>query len=175
MFKHQPSNPQVFILSTVNEANDGSSVDYLDMVEALVEPHLVRKLRPNQFLLLASDGSVGFGVFPEVPWHKREREDIMRSVGVKVEYGEELKESEYRGHFKTLSDREHAEIIRLYVEENLGMTRIGEKIGRSGKTTMDHVHKHNSSVERSGFWPSCKRVGSPYHAQIARKGESIQI
>jgi len=142
---------------------------------SLVEPHLVRKLRPNQFLLLASDGSVGYGVFPEVEWHKREREDIMRSVGVRVEYGEELKESEYRGSFKTVSDKEHVEIIRLYVEENLGMTKIGEKIGRSGKTTMDHVHKHNSAVVRSGFCPSCKRVDSPFQKRIARKGEATHI
>jgi len=64
--------------------NCGRNQDYI----------IVRKLRPNQFLLLASDGSVGYGVFPEVEWHKKEREDIMRSVGVCVEYGEELKESE---------------------------------------------------------------------------------
>jgi len=147
----------------------------LKWLYSLVDPHLVRKLRPNQFILLASDGSVGFGIFPEVEWHKKEREDIMRSVGVHVEYGEELKESEYRGSFKTVSDREHVEIIRLYVEENLGMTKIGEKIKRSGKTTMDHVHKHNSSIERSGFCPSCQRVGSPFQKRIARKGEAIHI
>lgn len=99
----------------------------------------------------------------------------MRSVGVQVEYGEELKQSEYRGSFKTLSDREHTEIIRLYVEENLGMTKIAEKLGRSGKTTMDHVHKHNSSVERSGFCPACKRVDSPFQKRIARKGQAIHI
>ena len=147
----------------------------LKWLYSLVNPHLVRKLRQNQFILLASDGSVGFGIFPEVEWHKREKEDIMRSVGVHVEYGKELKESEYRGSFKTVSDKEHVEIIRLYVEENLGMTKIATQIGRSGKTTMDHVHKHNSSVERSGFCPSCKRVGSPFQKRIARKGEAIHL
>lgn len=99
----------------------------------------------------------------------------MRSVGVRVEYGEELKESEYRGSFKTVSDKEHIEIIRLYVEENLGMTKIGEKMRRSGKTIMDHLYKHNSSVARSGFCPSCKRVDSPFQKRIARKGEAIHI
>lgn len=147
----------------------------LKWLYSLVNPHLVRKLRPNQFLLLASDGSVGYGIFPEVEWHKKEREDIMRNVGVHVEYGEELKEGEYRGSFKTVSDKEHVEIIRLYVEENFGMTKIGEKIGRSGKTTMDHVHKHNNSIVRSGFCPSCKRAGSPFHKCIARKGQAVTI
>jgi len=147
----------------------------LKWLYSLVEPHLVRKLRPNQFILLVADGAVGYGLFPEVEWHKREKEDVMRNVGVHVEYGEELKESEYRGSFKTVSDKEHVEIIRLYVEENLGMTKIAEQIGRSGKTTMDHVHKHNSSVERSGFCPSCKRTGSPFQKRIARKGEAIHI
>jgi len=99
----------------------------------------------------------------------------MRSVGVRVEYGTELKESEWRGSFKTVSDKEHVEIIRLYAEENIGMTKIAEQVGRSGKTTMDHVHKHNNSVVRSGFCASCKRINSPFQNRIARKGEFVQI
>lgn len=144
----------------------------LKWLYSYVEPHLVRKLKPNQFLLLVSDGAIGYGIFPEVEWHKKEKEDIMRAVGVSTEYGEELKEGVWKGTFRTVSDREHAEIIRLYVEENLGLVKIAETVGRSSKTCSDHVHKHNVAVERSGFCPACKRFGSPYSREAARKGSA---
>ena len=142
----------------------------LKWLYSYVEPHLVRKLKPNQFIFLVHDGAVGYGVFPEIEWHKKEKEDILRSVGISVEYGEELKESIWRGTFRTVSDKEHAEIIRLYVEDNMGLVKIGEATGRSSKTCSDHVHKHNVAVERSGFCPSCKRFGTPYQRRVASKG-----
>jgi len=142
----------------------------LKWLYSYIEPHLMRKLKPHQFFLLTNDGSIGYGVFPEVEWHKKEREDIMRSVGVHVEYGEELKEAEWKGTFRTVSDKEHAEIIRLYIEENLGMPKVANKVGRSAKTVMDHIHNHNNSVNRSHFCPACKRVGTKYYTRIAKKG-----
>lgn len=142
----------------------------LKWLYSYVEPHLVRKLKPHQFLILTDDGAIGYGLFPEVDWHKQEREDIMRSVGVKVEYGEELKESEYRGTYQTVSDKDHAKIIRLYIEENVGMRKIAEKLSRSSGTIHSHIKQHNMSVNRSGFCPYCKRCGSPYFEIIAMKG-----
>lgn len=142
----------------------------LKWLYSYAEPHLVRKLHPNQFLLLVSDGSVGYGIFPEVPWHKKEKENIMKAVGIEVERGEELHRGVQRGTFKTVGDREHAEIIRLYVEENLGLGRIGDEIGRSSKTCSDHVHKHNASVRKSGFCAPCKRVNTDYQSSIVQKG-----
>jgi hypothetical protein len=145
----------------------------LKWLYSYAEPHLVRKLRANQFLLLANDGSVGYGVFPEIEWHKKEKENILRSVGIKVEYGEELKESVYRGSFQTVSDKEHAEIIRLYVEENIGLVSIEKTMQRSSKTCSDHVHKHNYAVSRSGFCLQCKRVGADYQSKEAHKGSAL--
>lgn len=58
----------------------------------------------------------------------------MKAVGVKVEYGEPLYEGEYRGTFRTVSDKEHAEMIRLYVEEGLSLEKIAEHFGRSSRT-----------------------------------------
>jgi hypothetical protein len=133
----------------------------------------MRKLKPNQFFLLSNDGAIGYGVFPEVEWHKREREDILRAVGVNVEHGEELKEAEWKGSFKTVSDKEHAEMIRLYAEEDMGMTRIGKALKRSTRTPVEHIKSHNESVERSGFCPLCKRVGTQYHNKLVSKGKLI--
>lgn len=142
----------------------------LKWLYSYVEPHVVRKLRANQFLILINSGEVGYGVSSDIEWHKKEKEDIMHATGVKIEYGEELKESEYRGSFHTVSDKQHAEIIKLHVEDDLGMGKIAKEVKRSSKTVSDHIKKHNVSVERSGFCPSCKRVGTPFFSVVVRKG-----
>lgn len=94
----------------------------------------------------------------------------MKVVGVKVEYGEPLHQDEYRGTFRTVSDREHAEMVRLYVEEGLSLERIAERFSRSSRTPLLHVQKHNKAVERSGFCPTCRRVSSRFESEIAQKG-----
>ncbi|RLI21515.1 hypothetical protein DRO47_03690 [Candidatus Bathyarchaeota archaeon] len=43
------------------------------------------------------------------------------------------KRRQNRGKYRTLSDREHAEICRLY-SEGAGMQVIAEQVGRSTKT-----------------------------------------
>jgi hypothetical protein len=73
----------------------------------------------------------------------------------------------YTGIF---SDKEHVEMIRLYVEEELGINKIAEKPGRSSRTPLVQIHKHNKAVERSGFCPICRRVGSKYESESAQKG-----
>lgn len=142
----------------------------LKWLYSIANPHKIRKLKQDEFLILVNDGSVGYGIFPEVPWHKKEKENIMKAVDIDVEYGEELKQGIQRGSFRTVGDKEHAEIIRLYIEEDLGLGKVGAELGRSSKTCLDHVHRHNASVERSGFCAPCKRVGTPYEDKIAQKG-----
>ena len=141
----------------------------LGWLYAYIDPHLVRKLKPQHFILLSRRGGIGYGVFPFHERHKREREDILAAVGVKVEYGEALEEPILKGSFKTVGDKEHAEIIRLYAEEALGMTEISEKLGRSSRTPHTHIHAHNQAVGRSGFCASCKRAGSKYQNKVANR------
>ena len=90
---------------------------------------------------------------------------------MKVEYGEVLKEAEFRGTFKTVGDLEHSEMIRMYIEENSGMKDIAEKLHRSSRTPLEHIHKHNNAVKRSGFCAACKRAGSPYFNETAIRRE----
>ncbi|MCK4439689.1 hypothetical protein KAU85_01770 [Candidatus Bathyarchaeota archaeon] len=96
------------------------------------------------------------GEFPFHEWHKREKEHILKSVGIKVEYGEPLHEGEYRGTFRTVSDKEHAEMIRLYIEERLSLEKIATHFSRSSRTPLLHIQKHNRAVRRSGFCPACR-------------------
>lgn len=133
------------------------------------KPSKVRNMPPSCFLVLTRGGSIGLGHFPYPKWHKEEREDIMKAVGVDVEYGEPVKEGEYRGTFQTVSDMEHSEMIRLYVEENLGYVKIAEKLGRSTRTVHVHVHKHNEAVERNGYCMACRRVKSLLESRIAQR------
>lgn len=114
---------------------------------------------------------MGLGWFPYHTWHKAEKENILASVGVKVEYGEQLKEPEYKGAYKTVGDIEHSDIVRLYLEEGLGMLEISKSLKRSTRTISEHVRKHNEAVERSGFCPECKRAGSQHFNRKAVRGK----
>ena len=60
------------------------------------------------------------------------------------------------------------EIVRLLIEENLGMVQIAEKLSRSSKTINDHIKFHNKEVNKDGFCSRCKRA-SGIHAD--RKAE----
>lgn len=93
----------------------------------------------------------------------------MKAVGIRVEYGEPLHEGEYRGTFRTVSDREHAEMIRLYVEEGLSLERIAARFSRSSRTPLLHIQKHNQAVRRSGFCPACRRTRSIHESRITEK------
>jgi hypothetical protein len=142
----------------------------LGWLYAYIEPHTLRKLKPDEFFLISRRGGIGYGVFPYHNWHKEEGEDILESVGIKVAYGEELHEAVDKGTFKTVDDKEHAEIIRLYIEADLGTAKIAQKLDRSSRTPVIHIQMHNESVGRSGFCPTCKRFNSPYQSTIAQRG-----
>jgi len=118
---------------------------------------------------LSRGGAVGVGEFNEVPWHKQEKENILKAVGVKCDYGEPVEKGEYRGIYKTVGNEEHAEIVSLYVE-GYSMNKIAYECGRSTKTVHDHISVHNRAVERSGFCPDCRRVKSRYDSMLAVRG-----
>lgn len=145
--------------------------DDLHWLYSYVEPHLIRKLKEEQLILLANDGAIGYGIFPEVEWHKQEQEHIVDSLGIKIEHGEILEEGIYKGTFKTVGDKEHAQIIELYISEALGYDKIAEKIERSPRTISLHIEKHNRKVLSLGICPSCKRVGLQWATVIAEKGK----
>jgi hypothetical protein len=132
-----------------------------------VQPEVMRKLKPNNFIILTKKGSIGVGCFSKIEWHKREGENILKELGIRVEYaGEAPRESVDKGAFKTVSDHEHAEIIRLYIEEKLGMDKIAEKLNRSPRTINIHTDKHDMFVRKNGYCHICHRVKSPYFDKL---------
>jgi len=122
---------------------------------------------PQYFIIISKTGALGLGEFPYLEWHKKEKENILSNVGIKVEYDELLYKGEYRGTSTTVSDKEHTEIARLYIEESLGFDKIGKQLDRSSRTPLLQINKHNRAVERSGFCPACRHVKSKYDSQTA--------
>jgi hypothetical protein len=132
-----------------------------------VDAKLLRNLSENRFVLLTRTGAIGYGVFPEVPWHKQEKEDILKVVGIECTYGEPAEQAQNRGRQgTTIGDKEHAKLIEMYIS-GLSMSKINKETKRSTKSVKDHIDGHNANVERSGFCPSCRRVKSAHERDKA--------
>jgi hypothetical protein len=141
----------------------------LSWLYSYFNPSTIRNMKPQYFFIITRKGALGLGEFPFHEWHKREKENILKAVGVKVEYGELVEAGEYRGTFRTVGDKEHSEMIRLYIEEELSIDRMAERLGRSSRTPHEHIKQHNKAVEHSGFCPSCRRTKSPFETEVATR------
>jgi len=133
-------------------------------------PATVRNMPPQYFFMITKTGALGLGQFPYNTWHKEEKENILANLGIKMEYGEMFEEAHSRGTYLTVSDKEHSEIIRIYVEEGIGYASIAERLHRSSRTPHEHIEAHNKAVERSGFCAPCKRAKGQYLNVIATRG-----
>lgn len=141
----------------------------LNWIYGFVEPHITRKMPQGNFIILSRGGSLGLGVFPELTWHKQEKENILRAVGVDVDHGEEIQYGESRGTFKTVGDHEHAKIILRYIKEEIGMGKLGRAIDRSSRTILNQINLHDEQVESQGFCSVCRRVRGPYAKTMAKR------
>jgi hypothetical protein len=120
-------------------------------------PQVVRNMPAPYFCMVTRKGALGLGMFPEVPWHKRERENILRAVGVKVEHGDQIEYAETRGAYKTVGDQEHLDIIEAYFKP-LSMGKIAKKLDRSAATVHAQIHSHDESIEKMGYCVECRRL-----------------
>lgn len=139
----------------------------LTFLYGFFNPHIFRRMPKENFVMLTRRGSIGLGSFPEVKWHKQERENILRACDIKVTYGEEIEYPKSRGTFETVGDMEHTQIIGCYVNDELSMATISRKLGRSSATVKSHIDRHNEAVERSGFCPVCRRAGGQHYKEKA--------
>jgi hypothetical protein len=143
--------------------------DDLSFLYGFIEPHVFRKMPPGNFVLMTRTGSIGLEAFPELPWHKQERENILRVLGITVEHGEDLKYGEEKGTFKTIGDEEHVELVKLYLNEKLSMDKIHKLKDRSPATVKNQLDKHNEAIKRVGFCSVCKRAGGQYFKDTATR------
>ena len=138
----------------------------------VLEPAWLQYMKPREFAILSRRGDIGVGCFKCPAWHAREGEDVAGKVGLKVKFEEVPEEAEYRGKYRTIGDREHAEIIALYVEEELSIDKIARQLGRSIKSIHDHLVKHDSSVAKLGYCPRCRRAKGKFES-VKAKRESV--
>jgi len=139
----------------------------LEWLYSFYDPTVIRKMPKENFVIVCKSGALGLGDFPYHTWHKEEKEDILASVGVSVEYGEPTVQAQNRGaRGTTISDAEHASLVEMYLS-GLSMNKINRQTGRSTKSIKDHIDSHNRSVENSGFCPSCRRMRSKHEGERA--------
>lgn len=139
------------------------------------EPNRLQNLPKKLFAIVSKNGSIGLGIFKEIPWHKQEKEDIVRSVGLKIEYGEPLQGAEDKGIYKTVSDEEHVDIITRYLNGEGGMGALGKTLNRSGRTIQMQLGVHDEAVKRSGFCARCKRARSDYYSTEVKRTKERTI
>ena len=96
-------------------------------------------------------------------------ENIVKNVGLQIEYGVELEKPKDMGTFKSIGDKEHMQIIELYTS-GLGYNKIHAQLNRSTKSLHDHIHRHNGSVTRSGFCAVCRRAGGEFSGKAVKRG-----
>ena len=144
----------------------------LKWLYSFIDSTLLRKLSPDKFFVVTKNGSIGAGRFSPIPWHKQERENILEACGIKREIGEITQGAVNRGTFKTVSDREHQQIIERYGEGNVSMVDLGKEMSRSSRTISMHVDSHNESVTKQGYCSICKRCKSSYASNLVGHGLS---
>jgi len=147
--------------------------DDLRFLYRFFSPSFIRSMKPWEFVLVCRSGGLGVGICPYHNWHKVPGEDIIKSVGLKIDYGEVLELAKDKGLYETVGDEEHTRIISLYAAQALGMNKIAAQLKRSTRTVMEHIHRHNKSVERSGFCAPCKRMASQFYDKKAIRVKNV--
>lgn len=129
----------------------------LRFIYGYVNPASLMNPKPHQFVLLSSRGPIAAGIFSKPPWHKEEKENLFKELGIQIKYGEvpEI------GVGIQLSDWDHAEIIKTYVETGK-VSETQRLCGRARGTVYRHISRHNLSIKRKGFCDRCKRVRGPH-------------
>lgn len=140
----------------------------LHYVYRYIDPSWLQHAKPSQFAILTRQGDIGVGVFPLPEWHVREGEGITHKLGLKIAFEEAPEKGKYRGSFTTVGDREHAEIIKLYLEEGLSMLTIARRLMRSSSTVKMQIDRHNQAVAKIGYCPQCRRIRSKLEAALAQ-------
>jgi hypothetical protein len=129
-------------------------------------PMRLQKMRPEEFLLLTSAGSHGIGTFPYHTWHKHPGEDILTSVGIKVEHSEEMVDSkpDYR-----VGDTVHSDIIKMK-NEGRPHSAVAEQQNVSKSTVYSQLKYHNEHVQKSGECDKCRRAKSELAKSLVSSG-----
>lgn len=127
----------------------------------IFEPLRLQNMRPKEFVCMTARGSIGYGQFKEVPWHKKPKEDILRLTGIEVEHGSELIRTKTRAQ---VGDLEHADFITKRLD-GLSLRDIAQDKW-SSSTICTHIDTHNKDIARLTECKRCTRAKSPHNRTI---------
>ncbi len=136
---------------------------------SFIKPFALQKMRQEYFVCLTSSGSIGIGIFPEVPWHKDEGEDILKACGVEVDHGDELIDSKEKF---IVGDLEHI----IFIGKRVDGVSYADIAGKrwSSQTILNHIISHNADIDRTGGCLKCRRGEGPYSKKkIPRRKEFV--
>ena len=122
---------------------------------SFIKPFALQSMHPREFVILTASGSLGIGTCPEVKWHKKEGEDILKLCGIEVEHGEEMVDTYTK--FK-VGDLEHARFIKTRLAgDTYEEIASGEW---SHETIRKHILSHNREIRVAGVCTRCERAKS---------------
>jgi len=133
----------------------------LRYVYSYISPPAFMNPPPDSFVIIDTRGPIGVGKFDYVPWHKKEKDDLLTELGISPVYGDVPNYGDKQKGW--LSDYEHRDIIG-YRREGLSMHKIANEVHRSSKTVSDHIHNHNEQVRKRGYCVRCRRIKGPLDA-----------
>lgn len=129
-----------------------------------INPYSLMDPRIDAFLVLSSRGPIGVGRFDEPYWHKKEHENLIKDLGINIEYREI---PDYGNPARnTVNDFEHANLIAIYIRKG-SMNKTAKQMRRSPATIQDHVHEHDDNVRKIGYCPKCQRIDAEHKTTIA--------
>lgn len=142
--------------------------DDLRWLYGLVRPRSLMNPHPRAFVLVSNRGPVAFGTFDEPYWHKREKENIVQLLDIRIEYGEAPDYGDQSRN--TVSDFEHIKLVGTYMRVG-SMKKVAKMFSRSPATVNTHIKDHDEDVGRLGYCPKCKRVQGPHARILLRKSK----
>jgi hypothetical protein len=147
-----------------------------------LDPEKLTQLENHEFFLFARDGGLGIGTNGYPWWHKKEFEDLMGELGIVITYKEAPIPSELHGGVMTIGDFDHAEIVRLYIEERIGMSTIKRVFDKkyielglttriSTETISRQLHNHDKEIDGANkVCPQCRRASGSYARVMSNVG-----
>jgi len=131
----------------------------LSWIYQFYDPKKFSIMNPPNFVVLNHYGGLGYGDIENIPYHKPEGLDIVKELGIEIEYFEALTESTDQ----QVGDKEHEKIIKLY-GGGKSYENIANEIKRGLATVSRHIKRHDKNVNNLGYCPICRRVDGEYQA-----------
>jgi hypothetical protein len=141
--------------------------DELQWLYSYFKPFSIMRMPINQFIIISKRGTLGRGYYECPPWHKTEKEDMLRLFNIELSYGTPINYGEIG---KQVSDFEHVDMIKKRKEgrngKPLSFSLLGKQLKRSCQTVYKEVENHNAQIKEKGYCERCKRVKGSLEAMV---------